>query len=150
MCIWNVDKEVGNTEKRNPCRCDCCENSCFSACPCKAAQFLYQTPKTIAVRHRKISCTCPTTSGILNSMEEFPFLSQRLRTETTTSFQIKLMNGGHHFDDIGGANGRRNRQQRYNYVSEMSRVPPLPPDQFHSFIASIGHLTRPTPQPRRR
>ena len=53
----------------------------------------------------------------------------------------QLIKGGNHFDDIGGTNGRYNRQQRYNYVSETTRVP-LPRNQLHSYIASIG-LTQP-------
>jgi hypothetical protein len=60
----------------------------------------------------------------------------------------QLINGGNHFDDLGGANGRYNRQRRYNYASETTRVP-LPRDQLHSYIASIG-VTRPTPLSRRR
>jgi hypothetical protein len=55
----------------------------------------------------------------------------------------QLINGGHHFDDLGGINGRYNRQRRYNYVSEATSVP-LPRDQLHSYVASIG-VTRPTP-----
>ena len=60
----------------------------------------------------------------------------------------QLINGGNHFDDVGGTNGRYNMQRRYNYVSESTRVP-LPRDQLHSYVASIG-VTRPTPLSRRR
>ena len=37
----------------------------------------------------------------------------------------QLINGGNHFDDLGGANGRYNRQRRYNYASETTSVPLL-------------------------
>ena len=47
------------------------------------------------------------------------------------------MNGGNHFDDLGGTNGRYNRQRWYNFISKTSRVP-LPHDQLDSYIASIG------------
>ena len=60
----------------------------------------------------------------------------------------QLINGGNHFDDLGGVNGRYNRQRRYNYASETKRVP-LPRGQLHLYIASIG-VTRPTPLSRRR
>jgi hypothetical protein len=46
-------------------------------------------------------------------------------------------------DDLGGTNGRYNRQRRYNYVSETTRLP-LPRNKLHSYIASIG-VTRPAP-----
>ena len=59
----------------------------------------------------------------------------------------QLLDGGNHFDDIGGVTGRYNRQRRYNYVSENAGVS-LPRDQLHSYIASIG-VTRPTPLPAR-
>jgi hypothetical protein len=49
----------------------------------------------------------------------------------------QLINGSHHFDDLGGINGRYNRQWRYNFVSKTTREP-LPRDQLHSYIASIG------------
>ena len=55
----------------------------------------------------------------------------------------QLLHGGHHFDDIGGAVGRRNRQRRYEYNSEVDRVL-LPREALHSFIESIG-VTRPPP-----
>ena len=34
----------------------------------------------------------------------------------------QLLEGGHHFDDIGGITGRYNRQQRYNYICENKGV----------------------------
>jgi hypothetical protein len=49
----------------------------------------------------------------------------------------QLIDGGNHFDDLGGIN------DCYNYASETNRVH-LPHDQLHSYIASIG-VTRPTP-----
>jgi DDE superfamily endonuclease len=55
----------------------------------------------------------------------------------------QLLNGGNHFDDLGGIPGQYNRQRRYNYMSERNRVP-MPRDQLHSYIVSRG-LTRPTP-----
>jgi hypothetical protein len=57
----------------------------------------------------------------------------------------QLMDGGHHFDDIGGISGRYNRQRRYNYISRVNGSP-LPRERLHSHIESIG-LTRPTPIP---
>jgi DDE superfamily endonuclease len=54
----------------------------------------------------------------------------------------QLMHVGHHFNDIGGQAGFRNRQRRYDYMSRTDGVP-LPRDQLHSLVASIG-LTRPT------
>jgi hypothetical protein len=55
----------------------------------------------------------------------------------------QLMDGGNHFDDIGGMGGRYNRQRRYNYVSRVEGIP-LPRERLHSHIEGIG-LTRPTP-----
>ena len=57
----------------------------------------------------------------------------------------QLMDGGHHFDDIGGIRRRYNRQRRYNYISRVNGSP-LPRERLHSHIESIG-LTRPTPIP---
>jgi hypothetical protein len=53
----------------------------------------------------------------------------------------QLLHGGEHFDDIGGMIGRYNRQRRYN---RSTTSVPLPRDQLHSYVASIG-ITRPTP-----
>ena len=55
----------------------------------------------------------------------------------------QLMDGGHHFDDIGGMGGRYNRQRRYNYISRVEGNP-LPRERLHSHIECIG-LTQPTP-----
>jgi hypothetical protein len=55
----------------------------------------------------------------------------------------QFMDGGHHFDDIGGMGGRYNRQRRYNYISRVEGSP-LPRERLHSHIECIG-LTRPTP-----
>ena len=43
---------------------------------------------------------------------------------------------GNHFDDIG-SNGRYNWQRRYNYMPENVSIP-LPRDNLHSFVASVG------------
>ena len=59
----------------------------------------------------------------------------------------QLLDGGNHFDDVGGHAGRRNMQRRYNYISATDGVP-LPRDRLHSHIADIG-VTRPTLLPRR-
>ena len=59
----------------------------------------------------------------------------------------QLLDGGNHFDDIGGVNGRYNRQRRYNTISENAGVA-LPRDRLHSYVAAIG-VTRPTPLPLR-
>ncbi len=59
----------------------------------------------------------------------------------------QLLDGGNHFDDIGGVNGRYNRQRRYNTISENAGVA-LPRDRLHSNVAAIG-VTRPTPLPLR-
>ena len=55
----------------------------------------------------------------------------------------QLLHGGHHFDDIGGAVGRRNRQRRYVYEADGVK---LPREALHSYIESIG-VMRPLPQP---
>jgi hypothetical protein len=60
----------------------------------------------------------------------------------------QLLDGGNHFDDMGGTVGRHARQRRYNHISETTGVQ-LPRDRLHDYIASIG-VTRPTPLPRRR
>ena len=59
----------------------------------------------------------------------------------------QLLDGGNHFDDVGGYAGRYNMQRRYNYISETDGVL-LPRDRLHSYISSIG-FTRPTPLRRR-
>jgi hypothetical protein len=56
----------------------------------------------------------------------------------------QLLDGGHHFDDIGLPECY-NRQQRYYYNSATSGIA-LPRHQMHSFVVSIG-LTRPLPLP---
>ncbi len=68
-----------------------------------------------------------------------------LVTETDNGDVIseQLIDGGHHFDDLGGINGRFNRERRYNYASKTTRVP-LQHDQLHSYLALIG-VTRLTP-----
>ena len=48
----------------------------------------------------------------------------------------QLLDGGHHFDDVG-MNGCYNRQQQYNYVSQTGGIV-LPRDRLHSFVASTG------------
>ena len=58
----------------------------------------------------------------------------------------QLLEGGHHFDDIGGITGRYNRQRRYNYICENQGVT-QPRDRLHDSIASMG-LTRPSLQVR--
>lgn len=58
----------------------------------------------------------------------------------------QLLDGGHHFDDIG-LSGRYNRQRRYNYISDTAGIA-LPRDRLHSFVADTG-VTRPTPRPSR-
>jgi hypothetical protein len=55
----------------------------------------------------------------------------------------QLLDGGNHFDDVGGYAGRHNMQRRYNCFSKTDGVA-LPRDQLHSYIASIG-VTQPTP-----
>ena len=60
----------------------------------------------------------------------------------------QLMNGGEHYDDIGGVPGRYNRQRRYNYASVIDSVP-LPRDQLHSYVRA-QNITRPTPLPPQR
>ena len=71
---------------------------------------------------------------------------QQYNNDASSSGTIprQLLDGGNHFDDIS-ANGRYNRQRRYNYIS-MSTGIPLPRKRLHSHVADAG-LTRPTPQP---
>jgi DDE superfamily endonuclease len=58
-------------------------------------------------------------------------------TETSQSIiPLQLMNGGHHFDDIG-TTGRMSRQRRFEHIEI-----PLPRERLHSIIADAG-LTRP-------
>ena len=52
----------------------------------------------------------------------------------------QLLDGGHHFDDIG-ERGRRIRWRRYNSLSTQSRVP-LPRERMHELVCDAG-LTRP-------
>ena len=54
----------------------------------------------------------------------------------------QLLDGGNHFDDMGGAPIRYNRQRRYNYWIQNEGMV-LPRDRLLSLITSIG-LTRPT------
>jgi hypothetical protein len=67
----------------------------------------------------------------------------RLTSEDVVPEQ--LMDGGNHFDDVGGMNGRYNRQRRYDYISRVNGTA-LPRERLHSHIAATG-LTRPTPLP---
>ena len=53
----------------------------------------------------------------------------------------QLLDGGEHFDDIGGTVGGRNRQRRY-YNREEDCV--MPRDRLHSQVELMG-LVRPTP-----
>lgn len=55
----------------------------------------------------------------------------------------QLMHVGHHFNDIGGTRGRRDRQRRYNNANHGE---PLPRDRLHSQVMD-RNLTRPTPLP---
>ena len=59
----------------------------------------------------------------------------------------QLLDAGNHFDDIGGATIRYNRQRRYSYWMRNEGMV-LPRDRLHTLIASVG-LTRPTPLPSR-
>jgi hypothetical protein len=63
------------------------------------------------------------------------------RSAGTTPRQ--LLDGGNHFDDIS-ANGRYNRQRRFNYIRTSTGIP-LPRKRLHSHVAGTG-LTRPTMQ----
>ncbi len=65
---------------------------------------------------------------------------------TNAATPRQLLDGGHHFDDIGLC-GRYNRQQRYNYISTAAGIL-LPRDRLHSLVVETG-VTRPTPQPSR-
>ena len=49
----------------------------------------------------------------------------------------QLLHGGEHFDDIGHA-GRRRRQRHYEFATNT----PLPREQLHSYISTMGY-TRP-------
>jgi hypothetical protein len=53
----------------------------------------------------------------------------------------QLLDGGYHFDDVGGIQGRHTRQRRYNYMAETQGIV-LPRDKLHSLVACAG-LTRP-------
>ena len=53
----------------------------------------------------------------------------------------QLLDGGNHFDDVGGTHGRNIRQLRYNYMARTQDIA-LPRDVMHSLVASAG-LTRP-------
>ncbi len=59
------------------------------------------------------------------------------------------LDGGRHFDDIGGIRRRYNRQRRYKYISRVNGSP-LPRGRLHSFVESILGLTQPTPIPNSR
>ena len=60
----------------------------------------------------------------------------------------QLLDGGNHFDDIGGNAGRRNRQRRFDYLADSQAIA-LSRDRLHSLVASVG-LSRPPVQQRRR
>jgi hypothetical protein len=53
----------------------------------------------------------------------------------------QLLDGGNHFDDVGGTHGRNIRQRRYNYMARTQDIA-LPRDVLHSLVVSAG-LTRP-------
>lgn len=57
----------------------------------------------------------------------------------------QLIDGGNHFDDVGGMAGRYNRQRQYDYSARVNQAP-LPREQLHSYVTSSG-LRRPTPFP---
>jgi hypothetical protein len=88
-----------------------------------------------------IYCPLQTTSGILKSNGAYLLVAPADSRQDLIPEQ--LLNGGNHFDDVGGYAGRNNMQRRYNYVSETDGVA-LPHDQLHSYIASNG-VTQPTP-----
>ncbi len=44
-------------------------------------------------------------------------------TDNNDAIPVQLLNGRHHFDDIGVINGRYNRQGRYNYIIRVTRSP---------------------------
>ena len=75
-----------------------------------------------------------------------PLVQTQQHSEMDTSGVTpgQLLDGGHHFDDIG-MNGRYNQQRRYNYISETTAIP-LPRDRLHLSVIDSG-VTRPTPQP---
>ena len=77
-----------------------------------------------------------------------PLVERQQHSEFGTSAVTprQLLDGGHHFDDIG-LSGRYNRQRRYNYISDTAGIA-LPRDRLHSFVADTG-VTRPTPRPSR-
>ena len=75
-----------------------------------------------------------------------PLVTTNLRlSDNDVPVPEQLINGGNHFDDIGGGVGRYNRQRRYNYISRVNGTA-LPRERLHSHIETIG-LTRPPPLP---
>jgi DDE superfamily endonuclease len=65
-----------------------------------------------------------------------PLQPIQLNDTSNSIIPTQLMNGGHHFDDIG-TTGRMNRQRRFEQLTM-----PLPHERLHSIIADTG-LTRP-------
>ena len=49
----------------------------------------------------------------------------------------QLLDGGYHFDDVGGIQERHTRQRRYNYMAETQGIV-LPRDKLHSLVACAG------------
>jgi hypothetical protein len=76
-----------------------------------------------------------------------PLVATQDLQSTHEAVPEQLLDGGHHFDNIGGVNGRYNRQRQYNYMSATDGTP-LPRDRLHLQVASTD-LTRPTPLPLR-
>ena len=74
-----------------------------------------------------------------------PLVATRHDAQSANNDEVipeQLMHVGHHYDDVGGHTGFRNMQRHYNYMSNTDGVP-LPRDQLHSLVATIG-LTQPT------
>ena len=63
-----------------------------------------------------------------------PLVQTQQHSEMDTSGVTpgQLLDGGHHFDDIG-MNGCYNQQRRCNYISETTAIP-LPRDRLHSLV----------------
>ena len=91
-----------------------------------------------------VLCPCLVTNGAV------PLVARIGDSQEYSGHDVvpeQLLDGGNHFDNIGGVNGRYNRQQRYNTISENAGVA-LPRDRLHSYVATIG-VTRPTLLPLR-
>jgi hypothetical protein len=89
----------------------------------------------------------PLTNGKVKKAALFHWSkhsSQHSVLDTSGVTPRQLLDGGHHFDDIG-MNGRFNQQPHYSNISETTAIP-LPCDRLHSFVIDIG-VARPTPQP---